>query len=205
MSFVEDALRNKAAGTHGLSQGSTPTADSADDAVTPVAPVVEAAPPPEDPRLEALRQELQESKRQRSNDQVRTALEVAASKYGIIDPSVCSTLLGSSIRVSDSGAFEVVTPEGTPRLTSSFTPLSLDQHVKEFADSRPYLVRSEVRSGAGSSYDQYPTFNQQSQYKVEEVFGKGSSSLKASKLMRESPSRYHELRKEAVKRGLLCV
>jgi hypothetical protein len=195
-SFMDEALSR--AGKHHLSDG-TPSADNppapaAEEVVTPV-PTVESA------EVLALRAELAATKQARVSDKLKSILTDSALKHNVIDAALASQLLAGSVKMDEHGQVQVLTESGNPRLNSQFQCMTVDELMSEFCSSRPYMQKSDLRGGAGSTPAQ--RYNYAPQYKVTEIFGSGSSSMKASKLMRENPTLYRQMRKQAVEMDIL--
>ena len=188
---------------HGLSSG-TPAAPVE---AAPPAPVAAPVPSPAEialqAELETAHKALEASKKTNRSIRITQALESAAAAEGVIDVSLTSTLLSRFIRVDDAGNFKVVSEENTPRLNSDFSPLSIQQFVKQFAEERPYLVASTLRGGANSSQAQRQTLN--SNEKLEDFFGSKSNSRLASELARRDKSLYRAMRQRALAAGLIDV
>lgn len=163
-------------------------------------PAVSASPVPDTSELESLRSELSTLKKQRETDVVRNALITASQKEGAIDPEVMAMLLSKSVAVDEHGNLQVVSEAGTPRLGADFTPLSVESLVKEFAESRPFLIRGQVKPGTGSSESMG---SYRPQVRLDSIFGAKSDARKAMALKREDPERYRQLREAAKAQGLL--
>lgn len=195
---IDEALA--AAGQHGLHPGVAAPAPPVPS--EPPAPI--AAPPEPNPlqqELDTAKRELETSKKTNRSIRVNQALTDAASAEGIIDPSLCATLLARYISVNDNGTFQVRSEENTPRLNSDFSPLSIQQFVHSFAEERPYLVASNLRGGAGSKPSERTVY--QPAENLADVFGAKSSSIKASALFKRDPAKYHQMKTRAREAGLI--
>jgi hypothetical protein len=117
------------------------------------------------------------------------ALFEACQAENIIAPKDAVKLLSDSVVWKD-GA--LVSAEGGEPLASL---------ARDFAASRPHLVRSSVRAGIGSSAAERP-FNTGAP-KLESLFGKGSDGAAANRLALRDPKEYGRLRALAREKGLL--
>jgi hypothetical protein len=80
--------------------------------------------------------------------------------------------------------------------------MTLQELVAEFALAKPYLVRSDMRPGIGSTPNQrivWPEVRPVATY-----FGAKSDSRKAMQLKRENPTEYTRLKGLARERGLIA-
>jgi hypothetical protein len=74
--------------------------------------------------------------------------------------------------------------------------------VHDFVSSRPHLVRSSVRSGAGATEAAVPL--RAGEPKLADLFGKGSSGKMANDLALSRPQEYRRLRARARAEGLIA-
>lgn len=103
---------------------------------------------------------------------------------------------------ADKSKFVVVDPiSQQPRLNSAFEPMTIDEYFAEFAAKKPYMVRSGLRSGTGSSETNNGSGSMNGKYTIEQIFGKGSNSKLAGKLSVEDPKEYARLRALAKQAG----
>jgi len=94
---------------------------------------------------------------------------------------------------------------GQPRVNADGSPLTPEAFYAEFATARPYLVKGQVKSGAGStSSSGAPTFIDR--YSVESLYGP-SARPDAGKILNEMSLRnkpaYDALRKSAAAKNLV--
>jgi hypothetical protein len=86
-------------------------------------------------------------------------------------------------------------------LNSEVTPA---EFFASFAAQKPYLVRSDARTGPGSSASSRTGLSDGHQrYKVEEIFGPKSNSRFAHELMQRSPDEYRRLKQQAKAQRLI--
>jgi hypothetical protein len=185
-----------AAGKHGLSSGTPP-------APAPVEAPAEPVPEPVNPlaaELETAHKALAASQKTNKSIRINQSLTDAAAAEGIIDPSLAATLLARYIHITDNGTFQVRSEENVPRLNPDMSPLTLQQFVKQFAEQRPYLVASTLRSGAGSTPNSRTYV---AEPPIQDFFGSKSSSVSAAKLKRENPNLYHSMKQKAREAGLI--
>jgi hypothetical protein len=101
-----------------------------------------------------------------------------------------------------SKSYQVLDDAGVVRLNLDGTPLSADSFFAEYAAARPYLVKGEVKSGAGSVtgsiYQPY-----EKNEPLTRLFGKGSDASAANALCLRDPKRYATLRVQAQQAGLI--
>jgi hypothetical protein len=147
--------------------------------------------------------ELIETRRQLANETIaRTAAEErenaarknaalfeALEAEGVIAPKDAVKLLSDAVVWKD-GAL-VSTVDGKP----------VADVVRDFANARPHLVRGSVRGGIGSTPANRPLG--ESTAKLENLFGKGSSSKLANDLALKDPAAYSRLRVRARECGLI--
>ncbi len=106
---------------------------------------------------------------------------------------------------SSSQRFLVVNEDGSLRMNlSTLEPMSPAEFFTEFAREKPYMVKSDVKSGNGGTESNRSSFsNGKTTFSVDEVFGPKSDSRKASALMKQSPAEYQRLKAEARTKGLI--
>jgi len=97
--------------------------------------------------------------------------------------------------------YQVLDDEGNVKLNSAMEPQSLKEYTKEYAANHPYLVNGNIKSGTGSAENKGSNLSSSKTITHEQVFGKGSDSSLAAKVMKESPARYHSLKKQAQDAG----
>jgi len=72
---------------------------------------------------------------------VNSPLLDAAAKHRAVAPEQVRALLGSSVRLGESGEVEVLDTTGNVRYDDSGKPVAVDVLVKEFLDSNPHFVQ----------------------------------------------------------------
>lgn len=72
---------------------------------------------------------------------VNSPLLDAAAKHRAVAPEQVRALLGSSVRLGESGEVEVLDTSGNVRYDDSGKPVAVDVLVKEFLDSNPHFVQ----------------------------------------------------------------
>jgi hypothetical protein len=118
----------------------------------------------------------------------------ACIDHNFVDAPTVNSLVEQQLNWSDEKeSFEVLDSDMTPA-----------EFFTDFAKKKPYLVRSDVRTGSGSSDSTrtgLPTGQQR--YKAEDVFGRNSSSKLANDLARRDPQEYKRLKSEARNKKLI--
>lgn len=153
---------------------------------------------------EARAKEVELAKQDSINTRKQVAITAAASKQNFIDPTVAMKLTEDNIKYDEkAGRFVVLGDKGQERMNASLEPMTLEEYYQEFAAKNPYLVRGDVTPGIGSTTSRRFDVSNNGQYKVTDIFGKGSSSIKASALMKENPTEYHRLKQIAVDQGII--
>lgn len=148
-------------------------------------------------RAEAARQDAMNTKKS-------SEISRAASRIGFIDLDDVLALTQNSIVWSDEfNQFVVQGPNSQPRLNNEFKPMSLDEFYNEFANTKKHLVRADFKFGSGSVEGQRSSASPTGQYKLEELFGKGSNSKKANQLAISNAPEYKRLKAMAAERGLI--
>jgi hypothetical protein len=105
---------------------------------------------------------------------------------------------------SDDGAEDDDAQDDSEDGQSTAHSVTPDEFFARFAMKKPYLVRSDIKPGSGSSESSrtgLPTGRQE--YKVEEIFGKGSSSQLANRLAQTDKAAYRRLKVEARQKKLI--
>jgi hypothetical protein len=159
-------------------------------------------------QIQTISQELQSEKQSRLDSENReisyrrsALIAQMCVDNDLIDCETVSALTENNlVWNADKKSFDVVDnsigvdtdDDGIPQ------EVSLAAFFSNFATKRPYLVKSDARTGSGSgdsSRSGLPTGRQQ--HKVEDIFGKGSSSKLANDLARTNPQEYRRLKTEA--------
>lgn len=132
--------------------------------------------------------------------QKEVAIVNAAQAAGFIDPSMVVQLTKDNVTIDEDGKIQIIGNNKEQRYNSAYQPLSLVEYMQEFATQRPYLVRSDTKTGAGSTTVNIPGG---AQYKLEDVFGSKASGAKAMALKRSSPDKYKVMKAQAIDAGLI--
>jgi len=142
-------------------------------------------------------------KNELDNVRKQTALAGAAATIGFVDVSDVLELTKESVTWDENrGRYIVKGEAGQPRLNNALEPMTLNEFYQEYAYKKPFLVRSDARSGTGGVETKAGSAS--SMIKIEDIFGPKSSMVAASKLMKEDPARYRELRKVAEVANLIA-
>lgn len=99
--------------------------------------------------VEKKEQEIMTYKQKLEQTLVDGAILNAASRNNAVAPDQVSALLKGKVRLSDSGAVEVLDENGTPRYSDSGDLLSVEQYVGEFLTANPHFVKASA-GGTGS-------------------------------------------------------
>jgi hypothetical protein len=114
--------------------------------------------------------------------------------YDFVDSEIVSSLTEQSIEWSEAKQDFVVA--GAEMTTNEF--------FATFAAQKPYLVKSDVKTGAGSSESSRTGLSSgQSRYKVDQIFGKTSNSKMANDLATNNPQEYRRLKAEAKNKRII--
>jgi len=146
--------------------------------------------------LAAVRREQEESK-------IRTALLDAVAKEGFYDATLAADLLRSAVKW-DGQRLIAIDASGAERLGADLDPLSPAELAKELAESRPYLVRGQVKTGAGSTMSQ--SHRTETTIPLEAMFGRAATPQgvgSVHKLANNDPAKYQQLRAAARAKGLV--
>lgn len=135
----------------------------------------------------------------------QVAIQTAANKAGFVDVNIVSKLTDDLVKFDGTrGRFVVLNEQGTERLNSSYEPMSLEEFYKEYAANNPFLVKSDVKGGAGSSQNTRSNFAGSGKYEVTQIFGKTSNGALANKLAQENPQEYHRMKIVAKEAGIIA-
>jgi hypothetical protein len=172
-------------------------------------------------QIQSISQELESEKQSRRDSENReisyrrsALIAQACLDHDLIDAEIVTGLVENNIMWNpDRKSFDVVTApreisddddsddnsdDDVPRETT------IAEFFADFAHKKPYLVRSHIRTGSGSgdsSRSGLPTGRQV--YKVEDIFGKGSSSQLANRLAQKDPAEYRRMKAEARTKKLI--
>jgi hypothetical protein len=75
---------------------------------------------------------------------VNSPLLDAAARYRAVAPEQVKALLGTQVRLGESGEVEVLATDGSVRYDDSGVPVTVDTLVKEFLDTNPHFVQPGV-------------------------------------------------------------
>jgi hypothetical protein len=135
----------------------------------------------------------------------QNAIQSAAGKNGFFNVDQVVKLTGDLVKYdATTKSFTVFTENGTERLNSEYKPMTLDEFYIEFAAKNPYLVRSDVKGGSGSSESVRTGVTGNGKFTVDQIFGKTSSGVLAQQLMKTNPAEYHRLKGVAKENGILA-
>lgn len=173
---------------------------------------------------ERLKQELQQVKAKLPAETPDTALELATTRAelaalksaqqesalkdslraavgnGFVDADLAVQILRNQVKIGTDGKPVAIDADGNERLGDDFAPLSLQALAAELAQSKPFLARGSVRSGSGST----PAQSHASTLKISEYFGKGATKgAELHRLARVDKARYHQMREQARREGLV--
>jgi hypothetical protein len=138
------------------------------------------------------RQKAEESER---NSAKSAALSAALAQADVLSVGDALTLIKDSFRYEGSALAAIDPNTGAVR-----EGVSVQQAVSEFLASRQFLVRAQVRKGAGSAPSQ--EFGAAGP-RLDQIFGKGSSAEAANNLAMRDPRQYARLRQKARAQGLI--
>lgn len=77
----------------------------------------------------------------------------AAAKANAIDPEDVALLVGRFVAHDEDGNVVVLNERGSNRLNAKGEPMSVEEFVKSFVDSKPHLKRGSNTPGVGSTTD----------------------------------------------------
>jgi hypothetical protein len=151
----------------------------------------------------AKEREVATTRQQLHEERKTSMLSRVASQHNFVDVDTVATLTAKNFKWSDeTGSFTIVDETGQEKLNAEYKPMSPEEFFADFAAKKPWLVKSDVRTGNASTESQRSGLPAQaSKPSVEDIFGRTSSAIKASKLMRESPKVYASLKQEWIRRG----
>jgi hypothetical protein len=154
-------------------------------------------------QLQAKDKEVKDANGKALEIQKTHAMLTAASQVNFVDVNIVTKLTGDQVKYDDaSGKFVVLNEQGTPRMNSAFEPMTLAEFYQEYANKHSYLVRGDVKGGAGSSESQR-SGSQIGKYSVEQIFGKNSNAALANKLAKTDYKEYSRLKIQAKEQGLI--
>ena len=154
--------------------------------------------------LLAKETEIARAKEETTRVRKHNAIQQLAAKEGFVNPELVIKVTEDAFKWDDqAGKFVVVGADGASRVNSSYEEMSMGDYFKEFAASNPYLVRSDVKSGSGSTGNKQFQGSSDGKVEVKQIFGKNSDSRLASELMKRSPEDYKRMKAVAKSQGLI--
>lgn len=100
--------------------------------------------------LEQAHQAVQDKAAKMLAKERRAAIVAAAAKHKAVDAADVADLLERHIAHDDDEALIVLDERGKPRLGPKGSPLTVDEFVKTFLDTKPHLKQGTGTTGAGS-------------------------------------------------------
>lgn len=97
--------------------------------------------------VEKLKTEVERLK----GDTKTAALLRSISRHNVVDAEEVTELLKGRVRMEDDGSLSVLGESGGMRVSSSGTPMTVDDYVSHWLNERPHHLRSSGSIGAGSS------------------------------------------------------
>lgn len=152
----------------------------------------------------AAEQKEKEAKQARErllDQQKRWAIANEAAKANFFDNDLVVELVTKNVKVDEDGNITVVGDNGEQRYNAAYQPMTLGEFLGEFAQKRQYLVRSDVKTGTGSTQSQ--GMPNGSRYNIEELFGPNANAKLANELALRDKRQYMALREQAKERGLI--
>lgn len=150
-------------------------------------------------------QEVAQARQETLNIRREVAMARSAATQNFVNVDVVMKLTAESIKWDEGkNSFTVVGENGQPRLNSAFEPMTLDEFYQEFAAKNPYLVRGDVKTGAGSSDGKRFDVTTNGKYELTQIFGSKSDGNLALKLKKENPQEYARLKKMAQEQRIIA-
>jgi hypothetical protein len=119
-------------------------------------------------------------------------------KHGFVDVHAVSAMVENSLKWSEpEKRWAIIGKDG------SELPTTVPEFFSQFARAKPWLVRSDVRTGNASEHSTRSGLPGRPHHKIEELFGRGSNAAKANQLAQEDPQTYRTLKRAAIKQGLI--
>jgi len=121
-----------------------------------------------------------------------TVIQQAAQRLGFFDAEQTEKLVSDQLTFDASG--KLVTATGIPVV----------DHLTGLAQRSPHLVRSEVKTGSGSTESRdFAGTSPFAKSELQKYFGRGSNAAETNRMALEQPERYRALRREALRLKLL--
>jgi hypothetical protein len=149
--------------------------------------------------LATTRAELSALKAAQQETAIRDTLRAAVGN-DFLDGELAANILRSSIKLVD-GKTVVVDGSGQVRLGPTLDVMTVTELAKELQTSKPFLVRSRIVGGLGSSQSQ--SMSTSTGPKLEDLFGPRSNGGAANRLALQNPQAYRAMRARAKEQGLL--
>jgi Sec-independent protein translocase protein TatA len=149
--------------------------------------------------LSTTRAELSALKQQQSEASIMGEIRKVTGAF--VDGELAASILRQGVRQID-GKLVPTDQDGNPRLTADFEPMTLEDAANDLARTKPFLARSDVRSGSGSTEASHSMLSSVTDDKLSELFGKHSDPRKANALAMRDPGKYRALRSRAKERGI---
>ena len=151
--------------------------------------------------LATIKAERDSLRERQTEGSIREQLRKAADAEGFVDVDLAISILRTQVQLTD-GKLLPVAADGTPRLGATLDPMSLQELSRELANSKPFLVRSNVKPGIGSA-ESSTSLLAGSGIELERIFGANSNAGEANRLAMIDPKKYSRLRALAREKGLL--
>jgi len=154
----------------------------------------------------AKEKELEVARAEALNVRKEVAITSAATKSAEwVDLDVVRKLTQDTVHYdADKSKWVVLNEKGQPRLNAAMEDMSLAEFFNDFAAKNPYLVKSSIKQGVGSTEANRSALSRNGKFEVAQIFGKTSNSALASKLMKDDPAEYRRLKVIAKEAGLLA-
>lgn len=134
------------------------------------------------------------------------AMRDAASKIGFFDTQMVVNANEGFIKYDEDVKDYVVVPNDNKspyRMNSQYAPMTLEEYFQEYAVKNPWMVRGDVKAGAGSTESQKSGLGG-SKFKVEDIFGPKSNGRLANEFAKADPAGYRRLKDEARAKNLVA-
>lgn len=147
--------------------------------------------------------EVETARRETMNFKRTSAMQTAIGKLPFVNTDVISKLTVDNVIVDPDnvGKFLVLNDDGSPRLSNTLEPMSLDEFYTDFASKNKYLVRGDILAGTGASESQRGVSG--SRIDVKDIFGPKSNARMANDLAKSNPAEYRRMKEVARAAGLV--
>lgn len=153
-------------------------------------------------QAQAKDKEVAEAREETIKVRKQNAIQSAAAKHNFVDPEMLTKLVGDSIKW-EGDKFVVLSEGGTVRLNAALDPMTMDEFFSDYASKKPYLVKGDVKSGAGSKVSASYQVTGDQFVKASDIFGKGSNSKLANEIGLKNPALYKSMKEQAKTAGLI--